>query len=150
MSAIEVKADIARTCLSAFGLKRKLAWIAALNIGAGPAKAPLAEQIISYANGLSTDHRARFAMSPFWRLPDLLRCPMSAVWSRSVGKESRRSQRSTRGSRRSFQFRCGHTISIVQHGPVEILRLKSCNLMIAATILRPSPRPLVFRVLSER
>src|SRR6516225_7120073 len=33
---------------------------------------------------------------------------------------------------------------------VEILRLKSCNLMIAATILRPRPRPLVFRVLSER
>ena len=37
-------------------------------------------------HGLSTDHGERFAMSPFWHVPDLLRCPMSAVWLRSVGK----------------------------------------------------------------
>jgi hypothetical protein len=41
-------------------------------------------------------------------------------------------------------------ISAVQPGPAEIVRRKLCNLMIAATILKPRPRPLVFRVLSER
>ena len=53
-------------------------------------------------------------------------------------------------SRRSVQSKFGQAISAVQPGPAEILKRKSCNLMIAATMLSPRPRPLVFRLLSER
>jgi hypothetical protein len=53
-------------------------------------------------------------------------------------------------SRRGNQFKFGQAISAVQPGPAEIVRRKLCNLMIAATMLKPRPRPLVFRVLSER
>jgi len=52
--------------------------------------------------------------------------------------------------RGSPQSTCGQAISAVQPGPSEILRRKLCNLMIAATILKPRPRPLMFRLLSER
>ena len=50
----------------------------------------------------------------------------------------------------SIQSKFGQAISAVQPGPAEILKRKSCNFMIAATILKPRPRPLVCRVLSER
>jgi hypothetical protein len=44
----------------------------------------------------------------------------------------------------------GQAISAVQPGPAEIVRRKLCNLTIAATMLKPRPRPLMFRLLSER
>jgi Biotin-lipoyl like len=53
-------------------------------------------------------------------------------------------------SRAPSQSKFGQAISAVQPGPSEILKRKSCNLMIAATMLSPRPRPLVFRLLSER
>jgi hypothetical protein len=53
-------------------------------------------------------------------------------------------------TRMGIQFKFGQAISAVQPGPAEIVRRKVCNLMIAATMLKPRPRPLVFRVLSER
>lgn len=53
-------------------------------------------------------------------------------------------------SRERLQSACGQAISAVQPGPGEIVKRKPCNLMIAATMLKPRPRPLVFRLLSER
>jgi multidrug efflux pump subunit AcrA (membrane-fusion protein) len=53
-------------------------------------------------------------------------------------------------SKAPSQSKFGQAISAVQPGPSEILKRKSCNLMIAATMLSPRPRPLVFRLLSER
>jgi hypothetical protein len=52
----------------------------------------------------------------------------------------------------SLVFQCpwGHAISAVQPGPAAMVKRKPCNLTIAATKLRPRPRPLVFRLLSER
>jgi hypothetical protein len=59
-------------------------------------------------------------------------------------------RRSVRRSYGSLQCTPEQAISAVQPGPAKIFRRKLCNLTIAATILKPSPRPLVFRVLSER
>src|SRR5437762_10376608 len=50
-----------------------------------------------------------------------------------------------------YSIQCDRqAISAMHPGPAASVNRNPCNLMIAATILKPRPRPLMFRLLSER
>src|ERR1700722_8304043 len=69
--------------------------------------------------------------------------PAASIAERGVGSLSC-------AFRGRLQSASGQAISAVQPGAAEILRRKLCNLMIAATMLKPRPKPLMFLVWSER
>src|SRR5690349_12744467 len=50
-----------------------------------------------------------------------------------------------------YSIQCDRqAISAMQPGPAASVNRNPCNFTIAATMLKPRPRPLVFRLLSER